>query len=479
MSLLAIEISTASAKAMIYSVGQGVQKVKSIGFDKSICDIASQDPVGVLDTLIRCIREIVQDKTDNIEAVGICTTWHSLLFLDGDRNPLGRIYTWANTKASQIAAQYRQDARLCSWVYERTGCMINSTYPLWQYIYFRDMDDESCRKARYLSSQEEYVFEKLTGEIAVSRCTASGSGLLNTHTLDWDDKILEFASIKREQLASLKEPTYAAPLKSSIAKELGLTPGIPVIIGGADGALNQIGDGGIREDIMTMSVGTSGAIRLVSNEVVLPSSPSTWCYYLAEGRHIVGGSTAGAGNCLDWFADKMGCGGKLSFEELEEAVKHVNIDNAPFFLPFLYGERCPGWLDNRLGGVLGLSSGHSFADMYYAVLEGVLFNLYHCYVFLAELMSPPEKIVLSGGIVRSGYWTQMVSDIFQKKINISNVEHVSLLGAVVLIMKSLGLQDLKQVQSDYGVVIVPDQRMKDIYGQRFEKYCTLYDRLKN
>jgi gluconokinase len=479
MRLLAIEISTASAKTLIYSVGQGVQKVKSISFDKSICDIASQDPGGVFDALVHCIKEIIKDESDDIDAVGICTTWHSLLFLDGNRNPLGRMYTWAHSKASQTVKKYRQDPELCSWFYERTGCMVNSTYPLWQYIHFRDTHYEPCRKACYLSSQQEYVFEKLTGEIAVSRCTASGSGLLNTHTLDWDDEVLEFASIKREQLASLKEPTYAAPLKSSMAKELGLTPGIPVIIGGADGALNQIGDGGIKEGIMTMSVGTSGAIRLVSNEVVLPSSPSTWCYYLAEGKHIVGGSTAGAGNCLEWFVDKMSFGSKLSYKDLDEAVKHVNIDNAPFFLPFLYGERCPGWLDNRLGGFLELSSEHGMVDMYYAVLEGVLFNLYHCYTFLTELMVPPKKILISGGIVRSGFWTQMVADIFKKEMNISNIEHVSLLGVVALMLKSLNLaQDLGQIQLDCEDAVSPNQEIKDIYRRRFERYKALYSSVK-
>jgi gluconokinase len=475
MSLLAIEISTASAKALLYSAGKGVTRVKGIPFDKSICDVATQDPEGVYNVLLHCIKDIVKEERESIDAVGICTTWHSLMFLDSRRKPIGRMYTWAHSKASESVQNYRKDPDFCSWIYGRTGCMVNSTYPLWQYIHFRDTNAEIYQKGAYLSSQQEYIFEKLTGEIAASRCTASGSGFLNSHTLDWDEEVLAFASVKREQLAPCKEPTYHAPLLGSIAKELGLPLGIPVIIGGADGALNQIGDGAMQYGVMTLSIGTSGAIRLVSNETVLPASPSTWCYYLAEGKRIVGGSTAGAGNCLEWFVNQLGFGSRLHYDDLNDAVKSTNTDRAPFFLPFLYGERCPGWMDNRLGGFLDLNGSHSMVDMYYAVLEGVLFNLLHCYTFLTGLMAPPEKILVSGGIVRSEYWVRMVANIFQKELKISNIEHVSLLGAVGLMLKSLNPQyDLGQRQFDAGAVITPDREVADIYRKRFERYRSLY-----
>ena len=478
MNLLAIEMSTASAKALIYSIGKGARKVKSIPFDPAICDIASQDPEGVFNALMHCIKEIIKDEQVDIDAIGICTTWHSLMLLDDNRNPLGRMYTWANSKASQTVQKYRQDQELCSWIYGRTGCMINSTYPLWQYIHLRDTNPELCQKAVYLSSQQEYTFEKLTGEIAASRCTASGSGFFNIHTLDWDDEVLEFASIQREQLALLEEPIYQAALKANMAKELGLRVGIPVIIGGADGALNQIGDGAIKEGVMTLSIGTSGAIRLVSDKTILPANPSTWCYYLADGKRIVGGSTAGAGNCVGWFINKMSFGSKLSYDELNEAAKTVDIDKAPFFLPFLYGERCPGWFDNRLGGFLELSSEHGIKEMYYAVLEGVLFNLYHCYILLTEFMVSQEKILVSGGITRSDFWTQLAANIFQREMQISNVEHVSLLGAVELMLKSLNpLHELGQKQYGIGEVISPNVEMRDIYIKRFEKYQEFYIRI--
>ena len=69
--------------------------------------------------------------------------------------------------------------------------------------------------------------------------------MFNIHTLDWDDDILSFAGIKRSMLCELYEPIFSAPLKGSV-EYLGLK-GLPVIIGGADGALNQIGAGALKK----------------------------------------------------------------------------------------------------------------------------------------------------------------------------------------------------------------------------------------
>jgi len=103
--------------------------------------------------------------------------------------------------------------------------------------------------------------------------------------------------------------------------------------------MNQIGDGAVKKGFMTFSVGTSGALRMISEKPVLPKEPSTWCYYLGEKMWIAGAATAGAGNCIDWFIENCDFSGGLNYEDLENQLGKVNIEYAPGFLPFLYGER--------------------------------------------------------------------------------------------------------------------------------------------
>jgi gluconokinase len=475
MHILAIELSTASAKALLYDTDRGPLAVKSIPFDSAICDMASQDAEGVFETLTQAVRMVRDQVPGRVDAVGICTTWHSILFLDKDRRPVDRIYTWANSAASRTVASYRRDTALCGSYYGRTGCMVNATYPYWQYMHFRDTRPDLIGKTAYLSSQGEFLFERLTGEVAASRCAASGSGFLNIRTLEWDAEGIAFCGARPEQFAPLREPTYAAPLQADIAARWRLDAGIPVVLGGADGALNQIGDGALGEGTMTFSVGTSGALRLTVDGVVLPPKPATWCYYIADGRRAVGGSTAGAGNCLTWFADRMSLSGRLDFRALDRAAESVDGKRAPLFLPFPYGERCPGWRDDRRAEFRELAGEHDLADLYYAVLEGVLFNLYHCYTILNELMPEPERILISGGIVRSPQWIQMAADVFGKELTVSNVEHVSLLGAVGLVRKALESgYDLRAKPNGEGMRITPNPGAAAQYADRFARYLGYY-----
>lgn len=474
MNILALEVSTSSAKAMIFSTDKGIRGVFSVPYKDNVNDVVSQDPEGVCRAVVECARALIERENCSIDAVGLGSTWHSLLLLDKHRNPVGRIKTWANTQAAPTASRYRKDEKFKRWFYQRTGCMVHSIYPIWKYVHAKEqglIDSDG-----YLSSQPEYVFEKLTGQVRVSRSIASGTGFMNIHTLEWDGEILDFAGIKISQLAPLYEMEETVPLSCEAASELGIKSGTPVTLAGPDGALNQIGAGALGKGIMTMSVGTSGALRVASDIPVLPDDPSTWCYYVAEGKRLAGAATSGAGNCIEWFGQKLNLG-NLGYRRLDELASRVNKDDAPVFLPFLYGERCPGWEDGRTGGFFGLKPHHEIGHLHYSILEGILFNLYQCYIVLEQLAGAPEEIRISGGIENSPWWLQMAADIFQREIHTSNIEHASTMGAVAVALKAVGAIDtLEAFTPGGGKSIVPDESMARIYSKRFERYMEWYQK---
>ncbi len=479
MNILALEASTSSAKALVYSCDEGIKEIVSVPYSEQVSDVSTQDPEGMYNALKQCVKAILDRGHRQIDAIGLCTTWHSVLFLDKDRAPLGRIITWADTRAGATAEQLRQDDAFCRAVYRRTGCMIHSTYSIWKYIDLKKRYPEFTKNVAFFSSQQEYIFEKLTGEIAISKTVASGAGILNIHRLTWDEEILKFAGIHASQLSYLRESTYTAPLCGQAAKELNLKAGIPVILGGADGALNQIGAGAIAKGIMTLSVGTSAALRFTTDYPVIPQEPSTWCYYLGHNKWAAGAATPGAGNCVEWFVKKLNCERGFGYTEADKRAQQIDREKAPWFLPFLYGERCPGWQDNRTGGFCGLRGEHDIGHLYYAVLEGVLFNLYQCYNLLTEVWAPADEIRISGGITNSDIWLNMAADIFQSAVITSEIEHASTLGAVALVLYSHGaLKNLEDFKPQLGQKIMPRKEEKAFYRKRFEKYLEWYEKLQ-
>lgn len=134
---------------------------------------------------------------------------------------------------------------------------------------------------------------------------------------------------------------------------------------------------------------------------MLPEKPSTWCY-LSPKAWLSGAATNGCCNCVDWARKSLFPAG-TGYGEIEAGV--TDKVTTPVFLPFLFGERCPGWDDDRMGGFANVLPRHNANDLYRAVQEGVLFNLYHCYRILAEVNEPPKEIKISGGILNSLEWS--------------------------------------------------------------------------
>lgn len=473
MNIIGLEVSTSAAKCALFSTEEGIVDAVQIPFESSVTDKVVQDPEGMAAAALRALGEIVGCSTREISAIGLVGTWHSLLLLDAEDRPLGPISMWSDLSAAPTVDELRKGQAFVRSCYQKTGCMVHAMYPAFKYRHLKQTQHELVRRAAFLSSQVEYLYWVLTGERAVSRCTASGTGLFNIHSLDWDPDLLDFAGLRPEQLGELKEVFHLGGLRASIAQEVGLKPGTPVTVGAADGAMNQVAIGGAERGIMSFSVGTSGALRMAVDAPKLPEQPSTWCYYLYNGQRLAGAAT-NATNCLDWFLDK--CGNRSrGYDYFNQAAEGVDAGSAPIFLPFIYGERCPGWDEYRPGGFVGLRAQHGQEEMYYAILEGVLFNLYQCYTILTEVAGAPERILISGGIMNSPFWLQLASDLLGRELWTTGAKNDSTLGAILVALSSInGEVDIQQ-PAEPSIVCRPSSPERTrLYRERFAKYLDLY-----
>lgn len=476
MPILSLEASTSSAKAMLYDAAQGALGVESMPYAPGICDGVTFSPAGVADTLLACGAALMRRFPGaRVEAIGLSSIWHSLVLLDGNDAPIGRGHTWADASAAPAAAAYRADEALARRIYRATGCPVHSAYNIWKWLHAKRTEDVS--RVRRVSCLPEYLFYALTGELAISQSVAAGSGFLSAQSLDWDEGMLNLAGVGRAMLGRLVEPYFSLPLHPTAAAKLGLPAGMPVAAAGPDGALNHIAAGGLGGNVMTLSVGTSGALRLAHAGPVIPERQSMWCYYGAEGLHLIGAATSGAGNCVNWFVKDL-MRGSMSFRELEAAASEANAAAAPFFLPFLFGERCPGWNDGRLGGFCGIGPEAGSGGMYRAILEGILFNLYQNYLILIENTGrTPAMISVSGGITQSPLWMGMAGDIFGHTLHENTGEHASLLGAAYMAQRAAGqIASLKDIPAEAGKKHEPDMDKHKEYMTRFEKWMEYYDK---
>jgi gluconokinase len=473
---LCLESSTTSAKALLFDPEKrSVVKVKSEAYPPEVA--AWKGEVGLHDAeavvrqtlaLGRAVCEDLPEKGAEVEAVALGGTFHSVVVNDAAMKPVTPTYTWMYNGASELTARLRQDNEYTQNYYHRTGCMVHALYPAFQLMLLRDQGFRF--KDKLVTSESGLVFHALTGERVESAATNSGGGLINTARRDWDDETLSEIGLSRANMSPALTYRDTRPLSKQGAAALGLPVGIPVLPAHPDGALNQVGAGALVPGVMTFSVGTSAALRLSVDKPLIPEKPSTWCYLSPE-KWMSGAATNGACNCIDW--------GKASFfpdaEYRDIESRPVDFANMPYFLPFLYGERCPGWQDGRKGGFVGVLAKHTSLDLYMSILEGVLFNLYQCYGVLTGIAGVPKQIQLSGGVLNSARWKQMTADIFGREMNCSKIPHASLMGAAALALRVTGrLASLEDYTVEAQEVVAPDMAAHEMYEKRFAEWMGYY-----
>ncbi|MCD8349515.1 MAG: hypothetical protein LUC93_02775 [Planctomycetaceae bacterium] len=470
MPVLVLEASTSAVKAMVYDRHDGVVSLASEPYGPDIDKGGIHDAAAVFAAAMRVGRTAAAGQ--DIAAVALVGVWHSVVPLGSDMEPVGPAYLWNFTGTATIARTIREQEDVAARIYQNTGCMPNVTYQPYALLHMRENGFDLTDKT--FASQAGYIYYKLTGEHLETRNIVSGMGFLNIHEGVYDNGVMELCGIGPQQLGRLVDYRDVRPLGRAGADLLGIAPGVPVVPPHSDGGLNQLGNGAMRPGWMTFSVGTSAAIRLSTGAPVLSNPPATWCYVGAEGW-LAGAATNGAGNCMNWFKDTV-LGNKWSWDELGRDL--LTEGHTPVFLPFLFGERCPGWQDTRRGGFEDLTGLDDERTMFRAVAEGILFNIYQCYEILTAIAGTPERIILSGGILNSPGWMQMAADIFGRDLTLSDNPHASLLGGAALALNAAGqLENIAEFGDTGGETVSPRPGLDWLYKKKFDRYLAWYSRL--
>lgn len=465
---IGIDIGTTATKAVCFDIQGNVMKQISHSYPMyhPKPNWSVQDPQEILDTVLKCISEI----TNNIQPqfISFSAAMQSIIAIDATGKPLTEAILWADNRADIIADKLKSTEK-GNHFYQKTGIPIHPFSPMTKIAWFAAFDSEIFHKTYKFISIKEYVWHYLTGEYTTDTSMASGTGLLNIHTLKWDNEILEFLNIKQELLSSVCEITH---------QKKGLHDDFLYVIGGGDGALANLGTGAMNDGYMALTIGTSGAVRLPITEPFLDKQMRTQCYHLKDNQYLTLGAVNNGAIVLQWLKESL-LKTTLSYEFLfAEAEKIPAGSEGLLFVPYLLGERAPIWDASAQGSILGMQITHTQAHLVRATLEGILFGLFQ----ITEILLPnPEKrkqttIMASGGFGKSELWLQMVADIFQMKVVTSHTIEGSAWGAVLIGLESTNALILNQNRKDK--TYFPNLDNKDVYAASFLKFKKVYTLLK-
>jgi gluconokinase len=480
--VLGLDVGTTSAKAVAFDPAGAVHGEAECGYPllEPEQGWAEQDPERVVDAAEAALRDaaaVARRRGASVAGVAISTAMHALVGIGADGKPLTHVITWADTRAAGEAERLRADH---PELHDRTGTPLHPMAPLPKLVWLRAHEPETFAAVRHWGGLKELVLARLAGDWAVDHSCASGTGLLDLGSLRWDDQALEIAGVDAGRLGRLVAATHAFELRAEPAERVDLPAGTPVVAGGGDGPLANLGVGAVRPGVAACSIGTSGALRLVVERPAVDPARRVFCYALVPDRWVVGGAINNGGVVLQWAKEALAP--ELDAERLLALAAEVPAGSEGLvMLPYLLSERAPHWSPLPRGAYVGLTRHHGRAHLVRAALEGVCHQLALVLASMRDAGNEVREIRATGGFARSALWRQILADALGMPVGFPAGHEGSAFGAALLGMEGLGLVESIDVAADLvriDDVVEPDAGAAGVYAEALPTFASLYDALE-
>lgn len=486
--IIGIDIGTTNIKSVIISTsGDLVNEFEqSHVLHSPQKGYQEQDPEKILANVIIILKISLESlQKDHVaKAISFSSAMHSIMAVDENGVALTSLITWADTRAHQIAQDLKNSEKGKS-IYQKTGTPVHAMSPLCKIAWIKKEQPAIFQKTAKFISAKEYIFLRLFNQYIVDHSVASATGLLNLDTLDWEMEALEFAGITANHLSKPVAITSSFTGLDIISQaQISVSNKTLFIIGGSDGCMANLGSFAVNDNEAAITIGTSGAVRRLTNKKLTGNHQQLFLYRLDENSFITGGAINNGGIVLQWFLDLFynDKNHNTGISEILGEIKKIPAGaEGLVFLPYVFGERSPVWDASATGTFAGIASHHTKSHFLRAVIEGICFSLLQVMKEVEKTEPSVEIVFASGGFIQSEIWVQILADILQKKISVNPGVDASALGAAFVALKKLGLisswSDLKNYfhgSQEY----FPDKNVDGIYQQNYQVYVSLYPNLQ-
>ncbi|SFT89846.1 gluconokinase [Actinopolyspora lacussalsi subsp. righensis] len=402
---------------------------------------AVQDAAAVRDSAIAALAECVarvREAGRPVRALSFSTAMHTLVGLDTAGDPVTPAFNWADSRCADIAEKFRGEWSTAAELHRATGTPVHPQSVMVKLAWLTTQRRDLAEGVAYWCALKDFVFTAFTAEFVTDQSLASGTGLQDMATLDWHDSALRAAGVEADQLPRIAAPTDAFPLGARVARDTGLPEGLPVVLGAGDGPLGNLGVGAINTGVAGLSLGTSGALRVVRDEPGVDERCRTFCYYLADGLWVAGGAVSNGAVVGQWAAESFDTNvARL----LDEAYEVPTGARGLVALPYLMGERAPWWEPGLTGSLVGLRRIHGRAEMTRALVEGVAQQLALVRDAVVDTGARVHAVRATGGGFRSRIWADAIAAALGIELELAEESGGSAVGAVLLAWRALGELD--------------------------------------
>lgn len=383
----------------------------------------------VRNTISSCLEQL-GDRRSEVRGIGVSGQQHGLVVLDENDEVVRPAKLWCDTSTTDQCDQFAEAFGGTSGLIEKAGNTMLPGYTIPKLLWLKQNEPDQFAKVKSVLLPHDYINFWLTGVKRMEFGDASGMGILNVRTREWDSELIDFVDPRvHEMLPELGSSNVAhGTVKSDLASEWGLGSDVVVSAGGGDNMMGAIGTGNIADGIITASFGTSGTLYGCAEKPIIDPNGEIAAFCDSTDRWLPLACTMNVTVVTEQVRGWFG----WDLDELEKQVASVPAGaDGVSFLPFLNGERTPN-LPNGTGVLHGLTgSAGSPAHLARAAMEGATLGLAYGLRRFDALGLTPGEIRLTGGGSKSAVWRQLSADIFGVPVvGLATAEGAGLGGAI-------------------------------------------------
>ncbi|WP_420409628.1 FGGY-family carbohydrate kinase [Hoeflea sp.] len=439
---------------------------------------AEQDSRQWLTAMVEAGKQAVKSAgTSRLDSICVATTASTVAFCSREGEPVRPAILWMDCRASEEAAL---TAEVDHPVMEYCGGSDAVEWLVPKAMWTARRQPEVYAQAEVICEALDFVNFHLTGQWVGSRMNASCKWNYDSLNGAFVPKVYEQLGVPDlvEKLPGRIVPVggIVGEATGPLIAEMGIENSPVVAQGGIDAHIGVLSANTVRPGGLLVIGGTSTV--LLTQLAKAGDVSGFWGPYpnaLTEGDWLVEAGQVSSGSILSWLSnDIFGLDSAQHQALIKEVESRPARANGLLALDYWMGNRTPYRDPDLRGAFMGLSLGHSRADIYAAAIDSVALGTANVLAVLAERGVEIERIVMAGGICRNSAWLQATVDAIGRPVAVASEENLSLVGAAVSSATALGLwPDLASASEGIGVAtrqMLPNEARTRWYAETLPIY---------
>lgn len=441
MNILVLDVGTSSMRGILYSA-EGIElasehcKYRAEYLENGWVEQDPGDWENAMYDILRSIAEKAEGENIRIDCISVTAQRSSVIPVDRSIWPLCRAVMWQDKRTAEICRQLEAKN---DRIFQLCGSVVNPVFSASKMTWIRKERPDIYEKTYKFLMIPDFLIYLLTGNLCTDYTYGSRSLLMNIRTNQWDRELLNIFEVEEEKLCPLVEPgSICGYLSKHISDKTGCPEGIPVITAGGDQQCGTIGQGVVKEGIMSVTAGTGGFLITAVESVPTDLKANVVCNHSSiKNQYILESSVLTCCSAFDWFCRNF-CE-KNTYEEINAMVEKTPAgSNSVICLPYFQGRSAPDWNNQAKGLFANITLHTEKADLLRALLEGICYEIANGIDNMKEYVNI-QRILINGGLTNSDAFNQIQCDVYGMDLIRRGKTDATARGALMVALQTMGV----------------------------------------